>query len=476
MPTENSAGAEHAGLRAHDAASGAAREGFARYERKKAELAAALQQTAAQAGGGQLRLAKSTISNLFRYQGRDAPVRRLSLGHFNEVIALDASGPTMDVEGLTTYETAVTYALERGFLPLVAPELKHITVGGATVGIGIESTCFRYGFVHDGLVEADVLLPGGRIVTCTADNEYADLFRALPNSYGTLGYILRARIRLQKAQPFVHLSMRRFDDPQRYLDAMLEATEDAENDFVEGLVFAASHCVLMTGRFAASVARADDIVRRDVFYKLVERRDDVYLATRDYIFRYDPDWFWNIPESWPYALFRRYAPERFRNSGFYTRYVALKARLRERAGLKPDTTTEPLIQDWEVPWQHGEALLRFALEHVDLGGGRPWAAVPIKAPRQPTLYPIEPGVMYFNLGCYCHVARRADKEPYYYTKILDRKCFELGGIKMLYSSTFLGEQEFDARYNGAAYRELKQKYDPEGRAMTLYRKVALAPA
>jgi hypothetical protein len=44
---------------------------------------------------------------------------------------------------------------------------------------------------------------------------------------------------------------------------------------------------------------------------------------------------------------------------------------------------------------------------------------------------------------------------------------------MLYSSTFLGEEEFDARYNGAAYRELKRKYDPDGRAMTLYRKVAM---
>jgi FAD/FMN-containing dehydrogenase len=440
------------------------------YERKKAELERGWQD--GRGGSGELRLAKSTISNLFRYQGRDAPVRRLSLGHFNEVIALDAEGATMDVEGLTTYETAVGYALERGFLPLVAPELKHITVGGATVGIGIESTCFRHGFVHDGLVEADVLLPGGRIVTCTEDNEYADLFRALPNSYGTLGYILRARIRVHPAAPFVHLHVRRFDDIERYLDAMLEATEAADNDFVEGLVFDERRCYLMVGRFAASVPQVDDIVRRNVFYKLVEQREDIYLATRDYIFRYDPEWFWNLPESWPYALFRRFAPERFRNSGFYTRYVANKARLRERLGLRADTAPEPLIQDWEVPWPNGEALLRFALEHVDLGG-RPWAAVPIKAPAQPTLYPIEPGIMYFNLGCYCHVTRPAGREPYYYTKILDRKCFELDGIKMLYSSTFLGEQEFDTRYNGDAYREIKRKYDPDGRAMTLYRKVAM---
>ena len=45
---------------------------------------------------------------------------------------------------------------------------------------------------------------------------------------------------------------------------------------------------------------------------------------------------------------------------------------------------------------------------------------------------------------------------------------------MLYSSTFLNETEFDAIYNGAAYRTLKAKYDAGGNAQTLYKKVALA--
>jgi hypothetical protein len=45
---------------------------------------------------------------------------------------------------------------------------------------------------------------------------------------------------------------------------------------------------------------------------------------------------------------------------------------------------------------------------------------------------------------------------------------------MLYSSTFLDEAEFDALFNGAAYRQLKAKYDAGGNALTLYKKVALA--
>ncbi len=426
-----------------------------------------------QAGSGQLRLAKSTISNLFRYQPRGAAARRISLGEFNHVLAVDTESRVVEVEGLTTYETVVRHCLEHGLLPLVAPELKHITVGGATVGIGIESTCFRYGFVHDGLLEADVLLPSGKVVTANADNEHADLFRALPNSYGTLGYILRARIALHPARHYVHLHVQPFGDVDAYLDAMRLATEASDLAFVEGLFFEDGRFFLMTGRFVDSVPHCDDIVRKDVFYRLVEQRSDIYLTTFDYIFRYDPDWFWNVPETGFYNLFRRLAPLRWRNSAFYTRYVALKTKLLGSMGMKDDAT-EPLIQDWEVPWQHGAELVRFCIDNVDLAG-RPWAAVPIKTPRQPTLYPVKPNELYFNLGCYCQVRRPPGMAPYHYTKIMDRKCFDLDGIKMLYSSSFLAEAEFDSLYNGEVYRQLKGKYDPAGHAQTLYKKVVLAP-
>jgi FAD/FMN-containing dehydrogenase len=429
------------------------------------------------ASGGQIRLAKTTVSNLFRYQPRQAPARQVSLGAFNHVIALDEKSQTLEVEGLATFETIVEHCLPRGFLPPVTPELRHITIGGATVGIGIESTCFRHGFVHDSLIEADVLLPGGDVITCRDDNEHADLFQALPNSYGTLGYILRARIALIPARPFVHLHIECFDAVQAYLDAMQQATTRADIDFVEGLFFEDGRFYLMTGYFADEAPQIDDILRQQIFYRLVQERRDIYLATADYIFRYDPEWFWNIPDSPMYSLFRRYAPRRFRNSGFYTRYAAWKDRLQKRIPLpgRGKPATEPLIQDWEVPWHAGAELIEFCLRKVELDG-RPWAAVPIRTPRQPTLYPILPDELYFNLGSYCQVRRPEGREPYYYSRIMDRKCFDLGGIKMLYSSTFLEQPEFDARFNGAAYHTLKAKYDPQGNAPTLFEKVAVRPS
>jgi metallophosphoesterase superfamily enzyme len=117
------------------------------YEQRKARVTAACDNLV-----GDIHIRKDTSSNLFRYAERRSPqADAISLGDFNHVIALNAQERTLEVEGLITYQQVVDFTLAHGFLPTVAPELKHITVGGATVGIGIESSCFRYGFVHDGL-------------------------------------------------------------------------------------------------------------------------------------------------------------------------------------------------------------------------------------------------------------------------------------------------------------------------------------
>jgi FAD/FMN-containing dehydrogenase len=431
----------------------------AEYAARSAELRTRI------ASHGTLSLGKRTSSNLFRYQPRHRTGSRLDLSAFHHVLGVDAAARLLDVEGLATFESIVDRTLPVGLAPLVTPELKHITVGGACVGIGIESNCFRHGFVHDAMVDADVLLADGRIVHCASEGEHADLFHALPNSYGTLGYVLRARMRLMPALPFVHLRTAAYQEVGAFLDAMRDATERAEADFIEALIYGRDRFLLTLSRYVREVPRVDDIQRRKVFYRLVSEPGDVHLTTRDYLFRYDPDWFWNFPESARWQLVRRYAPAAVRHSAFYRRWLDLQTRL----GRKKEDGKEFLIQDWEVPWERAGEMLRFALDEVDLEG-KPWMATSIRTPSSPTLYPVRAGSLYFNLGCYCRVRRVDGVAEHHHTRLLDRRCFDLGGIKMLYSSTFVDEEEFWRIYNGDAYRVLKAKYDPDRRLPTLYEK------
>src|SRR5690348_520060 len=154
------------------------------YQKKRDSLAAQLK-----AAQGTVALQKET-SNLFRDRAA-APRRRLDVRNFNEV--LEVKDGYVESEGMVTYEALVDACLPHGVMPAVVPQLKTITLGGALAGVGIESSSHRQGLVHDSVLEVDVLLGDGRVVTCSRDNEHADLFYGFPNSYGTLGYALRVK-------------------------------------------------------------------------------------------------------------------------------------------------------------------------------------------------------------------------------------------------------------------------------------------
>ena len=61
---------------------------------------------------------------------------------------------------------------------------------------------FKYGLVHETLLELEVLLGDGSVVPATPDNEHRDLFFGFPNSYGTLGYALRVKAKDHSGQAF----------------------------------------------------------------------------------------------------------------------------------------------------------------------------------------------------------------------------------------------------------------------------------
>ncbi len=188
------------------------------YEEKKQRLSAQLRGNV-----GGVRLAKST-SNLFR--AREKPDgERLDVRQFNQVLRVDAVNETVEVEGMTAYERLADVCLASECMPLVVPQLKSITIGGAVSGIGIESTSFRHGLPHESVLDMDVLLADGEVVYCTPDNNHSDLFFGIPNSYGTLGYVLKLTARTMPVKPFVALRHVRYKNAEDYFIAATEACQ-----------------------------------------------------------------------------------------------------------------------------------------------------------------------------------------------------------------------------------------------------------
>ena len=130
-------------------------------ERHRAATARLLDDLAALPADAPVRLGKRT-SNLFRQRTTDSA--RLDVSDLNHVVDLDPVSRTARVQGMTTYEDLVEATLPHGLMPLVVPQLRTITLGGAVTGLGIEASSFRYGLPHESVLEAEVLTGDGEIV------------------------------------------------------------------------------------------------------------------------------------------------------------------------------------------------------------------------------------------------------------------------------------------------------------------------
>jgi FAD/FMN-containing dehydrogenase len=436
--------------------------------------------------GQPVRLAKPT-SNLFRPRTAQA-VAGLDVSGLVGVISVDPQARTADVQGMCTYERLVDATLPYGLMPMVVPQLKTITLGGAVTGLGIESSSFRNGLPHESVLEMDILTGAGELITASP-TENADLFAGFPNSYGSLGYAVRLRIALDPVRPYVALRHVRFDDLDAVSAAIAEisakrAFDGEPVDFLDGVMFLPSETYLTLGRFVdwpreGGQAEASDYTGQQIYYRSIQQRERDVLSIHDYLWRWDTDWFWC---SGAFGVqnprVRKLWPGRYRRSDFYHRLIGLDHRFGVAAKidkLKGVGPRERVVQDVEIPLERTSDFLRWFAANVPMS---PVWLCPLQL-REPDgagsagrwpLYPLEAGRCYVNVGFWGTVQIRPGHADGDVNRLIENAVAERAGHKSLYSDAYYDRKTFDALYGGEVYRQLKEIYDPEHRLTGMYEK------
>jgi FAD/FMN-containing dehydrogenase len=427
--------------------------------------------------GARVRLAKKT-SNLFRFR---SPNRGISLdaAPFSRVLSVDPVARTADVGGTTTYEDLVDATLRHGLMPLVVPQLKTITLGGAVAGVGIESSSFKHGLPHESLLEAEVVTGDGRVVVATPDGEHADLYRGLPNSYGTLGYAVRLTIELTPVKRFVRLRHERYDEAKLAAERIAELVAAPDSlDFLDGVAFEPGEVYLTLGTFVDSAPRVSDYTGSRVYYRSIRSRREDFLTARDYIWRWDTDWFWvSRALGLQNPIVRSLWPRRWRRSDVYRRLIALDEHVGFSRGIdwiRNRPRTEKVIQDVEVPVDRIHDFLEFLDRQTHQ---RPVWLCPFRtrdgASTWP-LFPLDPAQTYVNIGFWGTAPLPRGAYEGFHNRQIEHEVARLGGAKSLYSTSYYDPDMFHELYGGETYRELKEQYDPCGRLLDLYDKTVRA--
>lgn len=185
----------------------------------------------------------------------------VDLSGFRHILDIDKERMIARVEPLVNMGQISRETVPMNLSLAVVAELDDLTVGGLINGYGIEGSSHIYGLFSDTVVAYEIILADGQVVRATKDNEYSDLFYAIPWSQGTLGLLVSAEIKLIPVQEYMKVTYKPVvgnlkEIAQAYMDSFAPRDLDQDNpakvpDFVEGMIYSRTEGVMMTGRYAS---------------------------------------------------------------------------------------------------------------------------------------------------------------------------------------------------------------------------------
>ena len=151
----------------------------------------------------------------------------VSCTQFNNFLLWDEQEGILECQAGVSLEEIISALGPKGWLPMICPGTKFVTVGGAIANDIHGKAHHIDGSFVNCVVSFTILLADGRILTASR-TENADLFWANFGGLGLLGVILTARIKLRKVET---MYFKQKSVAIRNLDHMLETLNKLDHEF-----------------------------------------------------------------------------------------------------------------------------------------------------------------------------------------------------------------------------------------------------
>ncbi len=383
---------------------------------------------------------------------------KIDVSDLDAILEIDPVARVCVAEAGVTFVDLVRATLRHGLVPIIVPELKTITIGGAVSGCSIESASFQYGGFHDTCLEYEVITAQGEVLTCRPDGDHALLFQMMHGSFGTLGILSKLRFQLIPALPFVHVVYEKHRTLESYLAAIDTHYRTRDVDYMDGIIHAPDELVLSVGRFVERAPYTHSYDWTRVYYRSTRTRREDFLRTPDYFFRYDR----GVTNVHPKSFLARLLFGKLLGSTEVLRLAqALDWLLLDKE--RPTMTLDVFLPFSRVPefftWYEREFDF-FPLWCVPYRRVRPyeWIADGHLAKMQDELF--------VDIAIY---GMRPSAEKNHHA-LMEEKLAELGGIKTLIAHNYYSEESFWRLWNKPNYDKVKAQTDPRNIFRDLYTK------
>ncbi|KFY27857.1 hypothetical protein V493_03264 [Pseudogymnoascus sp. VKM F-4281 (FW-2241)] len=393
----------------------------------------------------------------------------VDISALSRVLKVDTKTRTALVEPNVPMDRLVEATIKYGLIPPVVMEFPGITAGGGFAGTGGESSSFKFGYFNETVNSAEVVLGNGDVVTAS-EKENVDLFHGASGAVGSLGISTLLEIQLIEAKKYVKATYHTVKSVPEAVKKVREETENAELDYVDGILFSKNHGAIVTGTMTddlpvnAQVQTFSD-ARDPWFYLHVQDKTKrvaeytEYIPLAEYLFRYDRGGFWVGASAFKYFKFPfNWLTRWWLDDFLHTRmlYKALHASGQSR---------NYVVQDLALPYSKAEEFIDYTADSFNIW---PLWLCPLRQTCLPTLHPHNPEMEadgkslkpMLNVGLWGFGPAQRDK---FVTKNreLEHKLRDLGGMKWHYAHTYYEENEFWKMFDRKWYDGLREKYHAE---------------
>lgn len=372
-------------------------------------------------------------------------------------------GDILDVDTdnlLVTVEPSVSIGMlnralvEKGYTLPIVPELDDLTIGGLVMGGGIESTSHKYGLFRHICMEYELVTADGNVVIANSKVN-PDIYQAIPMSYGTLGFLTKATIKIIPYKPYIRLDYK----PARSLEETIniftdETNKSSGNDSVEGIMFGQHEAVIMTGNFVSEEqVEREKINRLGRWYKpwfflhvmttLTSGPRTEYIPTLDFHQRHNKPCFWLAHVWLPYGhtfIFRVLFGWLLPISNQLLKFLRQNV-LERNDSLATDTF---VLQDFLVPLTRLKATLEFSWSTLAIN---PIWLVPARLDHTDGIPHEEGEQIYIDVGLYGYCVKE-DYSHYNTMRNCEKFVINNRGFQALYAEVLMTKEEYLEMFSG----------------------------
>ncbi|XP_060533681.1 delta(24)-sterol reductase-like [Cylas formicarius] len=409
-----------------------------------------------------------------------------------DILNLDEENLTVHVEPMVTVGEITKYLIPKGYTLAVTLEIADATLGGLAMGTGMTTHSHKVGLYHENVVSYEVVLGDGSLVTASKD-ENSDLYKVLPWSHGSLGFLVALTLKIVKVKPYIKMSYIPVKGQGNYCDMIRLFSGDTSADYptpdyVEATIFNKDEAVIMTGEFSDydSTLSINHLTRwyKPWFYKYVESfiskgKYTELIPLREYLLRHNRAIFWVVESMIPFGnnmLFRLFFGWLLPPKPAFLKFTTTP-------GVRAFTFTRQVFQDIVLPIRKLEDQINESTKLFDL---YPLLVYPcriydhgphsgqLKPPPKEYLVEGTNYSLYNDLGIYGvpgFVRKKEKYNPVANMRAMEKFTRDVGGFSFLYADIFMNRSEFEEMFDLALYESVRSKYAANGAFPDLYDKV-----